>query len=880
MGLVCAVPASAQAITAHRGPVVHRTRLVLPTHPSLRVIHVRHAKVIRARGTTRRVRVVPWPGRLQTTAAGSGSRSPSQEKRHQHAVLLAAMSGGSGIQEYPVPTASSFPEGVAVTPNGTAWFVESSGNKIGEVTAGGSFTEYPVPSQPAGSGSLQGIAVGADGNLWFTTASYIGRMTLSGSFTFFPIVADSDAYDITPGPDGNVWFTTVEDQVGYVTPAGAVTYFSLGSGLSGISPRFITAGPGGLWFTGTGWPSGNYLYQVSTGGALTQYVLPSGWSLSDITTGADGRVWFGNSANSLTAMTATGTYTTYTWTLVSPNGYTPEYIRQDGTGAVVFANFDDSSIGRMTTNGQVSFTSVPSGNSAVGLGVAPNGAIWFSEPSGNAIGFLPPGPAQFPPPVPAAQTYGCAPCTPGAAQPEDFQGDPVNTATGAYSDTVTDAKLPGPGVTFGFTRAYTSLDTASGPLGPGWTDPYQASLSFDGSGNATFRSADGQQMVFAKNANGTYTGAAGVYATLAAVSGGYQAVEPDGTHLNFNTAGQLTSMTDRSGTGLTLTYTGSQLTSIKDAGGRVVTLAYTSGLLTKLTMPDARTVTYAYTSGRLTSVTGMRGGVTKYAYNSAGQLTTITDPNLKVVLTNFYTAGRVTSQTNGDGKTTTFGWNAATQTATTTQPNGGVTTDVYNANVLLSQISPLGGVTYYGYDGNLDLTQVTDPLGNVTTMTYDARGNMLSKSDPAPLYYTQTWTYNSMNEILTHADGRGNTTTSTYTTAGLLSSVTDPAGDQSSYTYYPDGQVKTATNPDTKTTSYTYDTADNLATTTDPAGDITTDGYDSDGRLTTVKDPAGNTTTYGYDKTDDLTSVKDPLGHTTSYGYDADGNRTTVTNAL
>jgi YD repeat-containing protein len=66
-----------------------------------------------------------------------------------------------------------------------------------------------------------------------------------------------------------------------------------------------------------------------------------------------------------------------------------------------------------------------------------------------------------------------------------------------------------------------------------------------------------------------------------------------------------------------------------------------------------------------------------------------------------------------------------------------VITDVYNDNVLLSQTGPAGGVTYYSYDSNLDVTQVTDPLGYITTMTYDAAGNMLSKTAPAPLYYTQ-----------------------------------------------------------------------------------------------------------------------------------------------
>ncbi len=875
LGLVSAVPAPARAMTAGHAPSVHPTRLVPPVRPSLRVIHVRHAKVVRARGRVVRARVAPWP-RSAWTRAAADSRPPGT--RHQSPIQLTAFAAGSGGDvEYPVPTASSSPVGVAVTPDDSAWFTEVGANKVGRVTEGGSFTEYPLPGGAFG-GSPLGITAGADGNLWFADDGNIGRITPSGAITFFALPPFADAQETTRGPDGNVWFTApggFGSFVGYVTPAGAVTTFEVNT--SGASLEGITAGPdGAMWFTDA---QNDLIERITTGGALTQFQMPSTSELAGITTGPDGRLWFADNS-AIGAMTTSGSYTLYqippaTATYTSGNNI----VADRTTGALVFVAVN--AIGQITTGGLLSFT--PTVGSNVGsshIGWAPDGTVWYTDVSGNALGMLPPGPAQFPPGVPAAQTYGCAPCA-LAAQPEASRGDPVNTATGAYSDTATDANLPGPGVTFGFTRAYTSLVTAACPLGPGWTDPYQAGLSFDGSGNATFTSGDGQQMVFTKNANGSFTGAPGVYPALTAISGGYQIVTPGGTHLAFSTAGQLTSMTDRSGTGLTMTYTGSQLTSVKDAGGRVVTLAYTSGLLTKLTMPDARTVTYAYTSGRLTSVTGMRGGVTRYGYNSAGQLTTITDPNAKVVLTNAYNAaGRVTSQTNADGKITTFGWNAATQTATTTQPDGGVITDVYNANVLLRQTSPLGGVTYYGYDSNLDLTQVTDPLGNVTTMTYDAHGNMLSKTDPAPLYYTQTWTYNSMNEVLTHTDGRGNITTSAYTTAGLLSSVTDPAGDQASYTYFPDGQVKTATNPDLKTTSYTYDTADNLATTTDPAGNITTDGYDSDGRLTAVKDPLGNTTTYAYDKTDDLTSVTDPLGHATSYRYDADGNRTTVTNAL
>jgi Domain of unknown function (DUF6531) len=68
------------------------------------------------------------------------------------------------------------------------------------------------------------------------------------------------------------------------------------------------------------------------------------------------------------------------------------------------------------------------------------------------------------------------------------RADPVNTATGAFTRQETDLTLPGAGLTVNFTRTYTSVDPVTGRLGTGWTDPYSASLSFDGSGKATYQS--------------------------------------------------------------------------------------------------------------------------------------------------------------------------------------------------------------------------------------------------------------------------------------------------------------------------------------------------------------------------------------------------------
>lgn len=81
------------------------------------------------------------------------------------------------------PTVNTFPLGagsdvyqITTGPDGNLWFTESSGNKIGKVTAAGSFTEYAVPTP---SSTPWGLTAGPDGNLWFAEAltTNFGRIT-------------------------------------------------------------------------------------------------------------------------------------------------------------------------------------------------------------------------------------------------------------------------------------------------------------------------------------------------------------------------------------------------------------------------------------------------------------------------------------------------------------------------------------------------------------------------------------------------------------------------------------------------------------------------------------------------------------------------------
>ncbi|WP_160295443.1 RHS repeat-associated core domain-containing protein [Demequina aurantiaca] len=476
--------------------------------------------------------------------------------------------------------------------------------------------------------------------------------------------------------------------------------------------------------------------------------------------------------------------------------------------------------------------------------------------------------------------------------------DPVNTATGALMEIFGDVSLAGLGQSINLTRTYNSMDTSSGPFGPGWSYAYGATLIQNEAGEFVFSDGSGTQTRFGALLGGGYAPIdAAVSADLSDGPNGTRVMRNlSGDTMTFDATGALIATADERGQGLTMGYTADQLTTITDELGQSLTFVWDAGAgddarISSATTSDGRAVgyTYASTAGakRLTGVTAVDGTATTYDYASTGGISAITDPLGHVSARNKYdAAGRITSQRDERGAKTTFGWDESTQTATITDPTGKVRTDVYVGLNLVQQIDGNGQVVEQLYDGDNNQAAVVDAAGKLFRNNYDERDRLVKRIAPAPLNYTEEWTYDEEDRVTSHTDADGYTTTYTYNAAGLVTSVDNPDGGSSAYTYTdgtgaaPANLLASTTDPLGRTTTFTYDAAGDMVSTTSPGGRTSTSTYDNAHRVTSTTSPSGAVSSYSYDVAGRLLTATDPAGATTTNTYDAAGGLIQTTDAL
>lgn len=247
---------------------------------------------------------------------------------------------------FPLPSPNSYPLQITIGPDSAIWFTLFRGNgqlapnvdtaphfsggtsAIGTMTTNGQFHFFTLPSPGV---SLDGIAAGSDGNLWFTETasdqhtnqiSKIGRITPTGKVTEFTLRALPETDSLGPiiaGPDGNLWFGIDSytppsfysiGKMGRISPQGAVKIFPLGTF---NEPHDLTIGPdNNIWFT-----TGFSLGRLTPDGQLRLFdpdphTSPSNRiSISGLVTGSDGALWFATTNAAVGRMTTDGTFKFY-----------------------------------------------------------------------------------------------------------------------------------------------------------------------------------------------------------------------------------------------------------------------------------------------------------------------------------------------------------------------------------------------------------------------------------------------------------------------------------------------------------------------------------------------------------------------------------------
>ena len=276
---------------------------------------------------------------------------------------------GTITKRYPVTAARTEALGpITVGSDGAIWFSvltpytgDLATDALVRLNADGTMTMHVLPfDQPEAPNSL---VSGPDGALWFISGSNgqsLGRMTTGGAMRFAPLTAGFTASGLTSGPDGALWYTERDVDgaaaIGRMTTAGTVTKDVPLPRSS--SPGGIVAGPdGALWFTETGAAK---IGRVTTAGALTEYPLPAGADPpTRIAVGPDGALWF-------VLQRDLG--------CPHPRSCPPPPLQR-------------TSLGRITTGGQVDRWPVADDMLADDLTAGPDGALWLTiqDRSGDAL---------------------------------------------------------------------------------------------------------------------------------------------------------------------------------------------------------------------------------------------------------------------------------------------------------------------------------------------------------------------------------------------------------------------------------------------------------------------------------------------------------------
>jgi RHS repeat-associated protein len=340
---------------------------------------------------------------------------------------------------------------------------------------------------------------------------------------------------------------------------------------------------------------------------------------------------------------------------------------------------------------------------------------------------------------------------------------------------------------------------------------------------------------------------------------------------------------------------GNRIEYTYDGSGNIVTVKF------KKDGSDSTPPTWVYTyasNSRVSTLTDPRGNAWDFDYDSYGNLTHKTAP--AVTVPSGIAAADKNGNSNYDGTIAeSWAYNSAGLVTTYTDPVGTDTAYTYTTvntkpAYLATVVADSGGLdltTAYGWDSKGNVTSVTDPGSHSTTYTVNALNQVQQAVEPGSVT-KKTW-YDK-NDRVTQTEVSNDTTAGNgwfvidraYDLDDNLTSVIEDLGSSTrittTYGYDDNDRLTEMNTPQGQQFVYGYDVRDLPTSVTHKAASapddaVTTTVYDENGNRVTVTDPRGKNTVSAYDLYDRVTKVTQPLSNYVEYAYDRSGHVTSQT---
>ncbi|MBU7025416.1 MAG: RHS repeat protein, partial [Theionarchaea archaeon] len=349
------------------------------------------------------------------------------------------------------------------------------------------------------------------------------------------------------------------------------------------------------------------------------------------------------------------------------------------------------------------------------------------------------------------------------------------------------------------------------------------------------------------------------------------------TSMQYDTYGNLTSLTDAESNTVTLTYSSSYshayLTEISVAAGQdtIITKAtYDSnrGWITSIQEPkgvDAGSgYDYLYTYDVLGRIIKkeypLLSGQSQRSYLEA----VYDDTNRKVTIIN-QLRHYVIQEYDKLGRLTCTKWYTGTYGSGTLYTTASYT---YRYDSLISTITDPGNDTFaHTYDFLGRRTQIQYPDSSTVTCSYDDTNNKMTFTNERG--YERIYWYDWLRRLTKveeeYTADTFATTTCQYDEIGHLTSFTDAENHTTSYTYASLFGLTKTTYSDSTYEEYRYDEAGHLTSFTDRSGSETTYTYDDIYRLTQIQYQDQSTVSFTYDLNSNRLKMEDDAPNTGDY---------------